>query len=160
MAINPNTQFSSGAVYTADQANRFPRGIMGYATSDTTQNLTTTSTISTDMTVTFDAEVGRLYKVTYLEPEAQTPSVVNGETTIAIKLTDASTTALSVSAIKTPSAAKLENQMTTIAIESFASAGSKVFVGVAVSSSTTGTPQLQRSATRLAIIIVEDIGPT
>jgi hypothetical protein len=46
------------------------------------------------MTVTFDAEVGRLYKVTYLEPEAQTPSVVNGETTIAIKLTDASTTAL------------------------------------------------------------------
>jgi hypothetical protein len=28
MAINPNTQFSSGAVFTADQANRFPRGIM------------------------------------------------------------------------------------------------------------------------------------
>jgi hypothetical protein len=34
MAINPNTQFSSGAVFTADEANRFPRGIMGYATSD------------------------------------------------------------------------------------------------------------------------------
>jgi hypothetical protein len=122
--------------------------------------LTTTSTISTDMTVTFDAEVDRLYKVTYLEPEVQTPSVVNGDTTIAIKLTDASTTALSVSVIKTPSAAKLENQMTTIAIESFASAGSKTFVGVARSSSTTGTPQLERSSSRLAIIIVEDIGPT
>jgi hypothetical protein len=80
MAINPNTQFSSGAVFTADQANRFPRGIMGYATSTTSQNLTTTSTISTGMTVTFDAETGRLYKVTYLEPEAQTPSVANGET--------------------------------------------------------------------------------
>jgi hypothetical protein len=97
----------------------------------TSQTLTTTSTIATGMTVTFDAETDRLYKVTYLEPEAQTPSVVNGDTTIAIKLTDASTTALSVSAIKTPSAAKLENQMTTIAIESFASAGSKTFVGVA-----------------------------
>ena len=157
---NPNTQFSSGAVYTADQANRFPRGIMGFATSTTSQNLTTTPTLSTGMTVTFDAEVGRLYKVTYLEPEAQTPTVTNGETTIAIKLTDATTTALSASAIKTPSAAKLENQMTTITIQSFASAGSKVFVGVGVSSSTTGTPQLQRSATRLAIIMVEDIGPT
>jgi hypothetical protein len=112
------------------------------------------------MTVTFDAEVGRLYKVTYLEPEVQTPSVVNGDTTIAIKLTDASTTALSVSVIKTPSAAKLENQLTTIAIESFASAGSKTFVGVARSSSTTGTPQLERTSSRLAIIIVEDIGPT
>ena len=28
MAVNPNTQFSSGAVYTADEANRFPRGVM------------------------------------------------------------------------------------------------------------------------------------
>ena len=160
MAINPNTQFSSGAVYTADEANRFPRGIMGYATSDTSQTLTTTSTIATGMTVTFDAETDRLYKVTYLEPEVQTPSVVNGDTTIAIKLTDASTTALSVSVIKTPSAAKLENQMTSIAIESFASAGSKTFVGAARSSSTTGTPQLERTSSRLAIIIVEDIGPT
>jgi hypothetical protein len=160
MAINPNTQFSSGAVFTADEANRFPRGIMGYATSTTSQNLTTTSTVATGMTVTFDAETDRLYKVTYLEPEAQTPSVANGSTTIAIKLTDASTTALSASTLVTPSAAKTENQMTTITIQSFASAGSKVFVGVALSSSTTGTPQLQRAATRPAIIMVEDIGPT
>jgi hypothetical protein len=157
---NPNTNFSSGAVFTADQANRFPRGIMGYATSTSSQNLSTASTISTGMTVTFDAETGRLYKVTYLEPEAQTPSVANGETLIAIKLTDASTTALNVSALKTPSADKLENQMTTITIQSFASASSKTFVGVHSCSSTTGTPQLQRSATRQAIIIVEDIGPT
>jgi hypothetical protein len=157
---NPNTQFSSGAVYTADQANRFPRGIMGSATSTTSQNLSTSSTISTGMTVTFTAETDRLYKVTYLEPEAQTPSVANGETLIAIKLTDASTTALNVSALKTPSADKLENQMTTITIQSFATAGSKTFVGVHSCSSTTGTPQLQRSATRQAILIVEDIGPT
>jgi hypothetical protein len=67
---------------------------------------------------------------------------------------------LNVSALKTPSADKLENQMTTITIQSFATAGSKTFVGVHSCSSTTGTPQLQRSATRQAILIVEDIGPT
>ena len=39
MAINPNTDFSSGAVLTAAQQNRFPRGVMAYAqttTSDAT----------------------------------------------------------------------------------------------------------------------------
>ena len=157
---NPNTQFSSGAVYTADQAIRFPRGIMGSATSTSSQNLSTTPTIATGMSVTFTAETGRLYKITYLEPEVQTPTVAGGDSIISIKLTDATTTALSASVLVTPSAAKTENQMTTITIESFASAGSKTYVGVASTSSTTGTPQLQRSATRQAILIVEDIGPT
>jgi hypothetical protein len=158
---NPNTQFSSGAVYTADQANRFPRGIMASpATSTSSQNMSTTSTISTGMTVTFTAETGRLYKITYLEPEVQTPTVAAGESLIAIKLTDASGSTFAASALVTPSAAKTENQMTAIAIESFGTAGSKTIVGTHITSSTTGTPQLQRSSTRQAILIVEDIGPT
>jgi hypothetical protein len=53
MAVNPNTQFSSGAVYTADEANRFPRGVMG-AVYRTAGNLTVTTTQAdlTGMTVT------------------------------------------------------------------------------------------------------------
>ena len=157
---DPNTQFSSGAVFTADQANRFPRGIMGSATSTSSQNMSTSSTVSTGMTVTFDAETDRLYKITYLEPEVQTPSVAAGESNIAIKLTDASGTVFGAAILVTPTAAKTENQMNVIAIESFATAGSTTIVGTHIVSSTTGTPQLQRSATRQAIIMVEDIGPT
>ncbi len=30
MAINPNTNFSAGAVLTSAQQNRFPRGVMAF----------------------------------------------------------------------------------------------------------------------------------
>jgi hypothetical protein len=157
---NPNVQFVSGAIYTAAQANRLPRGIMAYATSDTAQNLSLTSTIATGMTVTFTAETGRLYLITYLEPEVQTPSVAAGNTICTIKLTNAAATAYAVSTLQTPSAAKTVNQVTTMTVQSFATAGSKVIVGACSTSSLTGTPTLERTATRLALIMVEDIGPT
>ena len=43
MAINPNTDFTSGQIFTAAQANRFPRGILGQETLNTVFNLTTTA---------------------------------------------------------------------------------------------------------------------
>jgi hypothetical protein len=66
MAVNPNTDFTTGAVFTADQANRFPRGAMGYVYS-TAGNITLTTTIQdiAGASVTFTAVSGRLYKITY-----------------------------------------------------------------------------------------------
>lgn len=66
MAINPNTAFSSGAVLTAAQQNRFPRGVMG-AVYRTAGNFTVATTIAdmTGMTVTFTAEANRVYKATW-----------------------------------------------------------------------------------------------
>ena len=66
MAINPNTNFSSGAVLTAAQQNRFPRGVMG-AVYRNAGNLTVTTTQAdlTGMTVTFTAEASRTYKATW-----------------------------------------------------------------------------------------------
>jgi hypothetical protein len=56
---NPNTDFSSGAVLTAAQQNRFPRGTMAVVTS---QSNTLTAGILTGLTLSFTAVANRLYK--------------------------------------------------------------------------------------------------
>ena len=63
MAINPNTDFSSGAVLTAAQQNRFPRGVMALSTKTSNFNLTTT-TADVGVSVTFTAVANRYYKYT------------------------------------------------------------------------------------------------
>jgi hypothetical protein len=63
MAISPNVNFSSGAVYTADQANRFPRGVMAYTSKATNFSLSTTMT-DVGVSVTFTAVANRYYKYT------------------------------------------------------------------------------------------------
>jgi hypothetical protein len=66
MAVSPNTNFSAGAIYTAQQANNFPRGLMGYVVR-TTGN-TTLSGVTADVTgasITFTAEANRGYLITF-----------------------------------------------------------------------------------------------
>jgi hypothetical protein len=81
MAANPNTNFSTGAVLTADQQNRFPRGVMGYVVN-TSSNLTITATEAdfSGMSITFTAEVGRLYRASfncfYLQADASSRFIV------------------------------------------------------------------------------------
>jgi len=66
MAINPNTDFSTGAILTADQQNRFPRGVMNYV-KRTAGNLSfSTATDLTGMSVTFTAVTGRVYRASWL----------------------------------------------------------------------------------------------
>ena len=48
MAVNPNTDFSAGAVLTASQQNRFPRGILGYSSLTTQFNTAATHTTYQD----------------------------------------------------------------------------------------------------------------
>ena len=66
MAINPNTDFSSGAVLTAAQQNRFPRGVMG-AVYRTAGDYTMTTAVAdvTGMSVTFTAVANRTYKASW-----------------------------------------------------------------------------------------------
>ena len=66
MAINPNTDFTAGQVLTADQQNRFPRGVVGAATRSA-GNLTISSPVAdvTSMTTTFTADSTRLYKISW-----------------------------------------------------------------------------------------------
>ena len=158
MAINPNTQFSSGAVYTADQANRFPRGVMALATSQTSYTLTTSLVATTGMSVTFTAVANRYYKITYYEPQAQTPALASNYTELDLRLTNAAGASQGTSIIFTP-ATLIQTGMTVVATKTF-SAGSVTLVGCALTSSVTGAPSLIRTAPRTAILLVEDIGPS
>ena len=65
MAVNPNTNFTAGAVLTADQQNRFPRGVMGYAIGAGNSAVSGTVGDVSGMSITFTAVTDRLYKATF-----------------------------------------------------------------------------------------------
>ena len=157
MAINPNTDFTSGAVLTAAQQNRFPRGVMALATSTTSYTLTTTETIATGMTVTFTAVANRYYKISYFEPQAQTSSIASN-TTITIRQTNAAGTVLNNTIFANETAALDQSGMFCTRTLTF-SAGSITVVGCAKVSATTSAPALIRDSTRQAQLLIEDIGP-
>ena len=157
MAITPNTDFVSGAILTAQQQNNFPRGVMATASSSTNYTLTTSVAVSTGMTVTFTAVANRNYRVTYYEPQVQTPSTSGSFVALNIRLTNAAGTQLTSSVVQTNAATIINETVTTLYVGTF-TAGSVTLVGCSSASVTTGTPVLTRSATSLAQITVEDIG--
>ena len=159
MAINPNTTFTAGAVYTADQSNRFPRGVVARAISQTTYTLTTSGTaaIATGMTVTFTAEANRYYRITYYEPQAQTPAVV-GNTQSFLKESSASGTVIGNGVFTNETATSIQIPLTIMRTKTF-TAGTVTLVGTGSVTSTTGTPTFIRDSTREALLLVEDIGP-
>lgn len=62
-----NTTFSSGATYTAIQANNFPRGLMAdIKKSETTDTFTTTEKAMLE--ITFNQVTNRNYLITFVEP--------------------------------------------------------------------------------------------
>ena len=65
MAANPNTNFTPGQILTADEQNRFPRGVVGYALSTADRTYSTTTVDITGMTATFTAVANRLYRATF-----------------------------------------------------------------------------------------------
>jgi len=111
------------------------------------------------MTATFTAITGRLYRITYNEPQANTTTVINGATFTQIRQTNAAGTLLSSAILQTNVAVTVNGNMQVFYVGTFAS-GSITVVGCASTSSTTGAPVLTRSATAPAQILVEDIGPS
>ena len=82
---NPNTAFSSGAVYTADEANRFPRGVMEFNTASATDSSITAEEIQITLSA-FTAVTGRAYRISYYEPGFG--SSVGAAMTMRIRLTN------------------------------------------------------------------------
>ena len=158
MAINPNTTFVAGAIYTAAEANRFPRGIMAGVSSSTSYTLTTTMTQTTGMTLSFSAISGRFYKITYYEPQCQTPSSLAGFTNLKIFQTSTAGTQLQQGFVQSSASSNTTGSPTISRVTQF-STGTITIIGAASSSTTTGAPILTRGATFEAQLYVEDIGP-
>lgn len=159
MAINPNTTFVAGAIYTASQANRLPFGVCASSSSTTTYVLTTSTVISTGMTATFTAIANRLYRITYYEPQAGITSALSGFTNLSIRQTNAAGTGLQSGILQNTAAVGSNGTVNLVHVGTF-TAGSNTVVGCSSTSSVTGAPSLTRSATQVARLIVEDIGPT
>ncbi len=150
MAITPNTAFSSGAVYTADQANRFPRGVMQYNTNSATDASVTAEEIQITLS-SFTAATGRLYRISYYEPGFG--SSVAAAMTMRIRLTNLAG-AIQQQGIVYNTGAQQQNGFITNVV-SF-TAGSIVLVATLQNSAGTGTAN--RSGTAQGILMVEDIG--
>jgi hypothetical protein len=155
MAVNPNTTFTAGQVLTADQQNRFPRGLMtDIVTATTTANLTTGNT--TQLTAaSFTAVAGRLYRITYYEPRVRgtTNAAGNGQTMYIYNGASNIQECISPSV----STVNLVTNATCVYVGTLP-AGATVITAQAVASSTDGTPAFQRTATRFAFLSIEDIG--
>lgn len=155
----PNTTFVSGAVLTAAQQNNFPRGVMARSVSTTsyTLPLNPSLAIATGMTATFTAVANRFYRITYYEPQAQTPTVL-GNSQSYLKITSFSGTIIGNAVVTNETATQDQAGLIIIKVATF-SAGSVTVVGTGGTSSLIGAPSFIRDATREALLLVEDIGP-
>jgi len=158
MAVSPNVTFVSGAVFTATQANQFPFGIVAKANSTTSYTLTTTMTATTGMSVTFTAIANRNYKITYYEPIVETTSAASGQTNIKIFQTNTAGTQFTSTVLSNSAAVKILGTINAVVVNAF-SAGSVTIIGAASTTSTTGTPLLQRNLFFQSFLFVEDMGP-
>jgi hypothetical protein len=148
---NPNTAFSSGAILTADQQNRFPRGVMAYNTATASDTTITAEEVQITGS-SFTAVAGRYYKVTYFEPN---PTGGTGYFGFRIRQTNLAGTQLNL-AYQTAGTG-IERQSHIIWVGTFSAGTVNV---VATATQTAGTGTLARSATTVAYLLVEDIGPT
>ena len=154
MAINPNTDFTAGAILTAAQQNRFPRGVMAYdqRTTDTTGASSEVITITGS---SFTAVANRYYKITYNEPLLNTDTS-SEKITMRVRLTNISGAIQQETVHQVTGSVDVTNTKTLTVIKTF-SAGSVVLVATVASAS--GFFNAYRNSTNIGFLLVEDIGP-
>jgi hypothetical protein len=150
MAVNPNTDFTAGAILTAAQQNRFPRGVMGYAVSTGDTALTTSEIDITGMSITFTAVANRLYKATFHCFYAQSAT-----TRFLLSFTDGSNAVQNTS--QNHNGAVISNFSCTFLFT--ASAGSVTRKIRASMESGTATVFGNPASNRTYDFIIEDVGP-
>jgi len=153
MAINPNTDFTAGAILTAAQQNRFPRGIMQYVSSTGTTTATGTEAVTLTLP-SFTAVANRYYRVTYFEPYFESTAATT-EINCRIRITNlaGAIQARGTTFITTSGG---EGQAQALVVKTL-TAGATVFV--ATIQTTGGNVFAYGDATYPRQLWVEDIGP-
>jgi hypothetical protein len=156
MAISPNTDFSSGQILTATNANQWPRGIMALTTATSNSATFTTSEIVTITGSSFTAVANRYYEITYYEPVIGTNSGTVNRISLGIRLTNISG---AVQVSSNTESGPDQSQLGLASVVKTLTAGTVNFVATAVVLSGAGTAICTRSATSAAYLMVKDLGP-
>ena len=145
----PNTTFTAGNVFTAAQANNFPRGLMATPATSVT---TTTFTGETQMLAyTFSQVNGRSYLLQYFEPSLTCTAA--GTVTARITTGVAGTP---YNSSTSPLAILISNTaLVTVVYTSGTSGSLTIYATLAAS---TGTGTATRSATRFPQLYAVDLG--
>ncbi len=153
MAVNPNTDFTAGAILTAAQQNRFPRGIMQLV--ETTGTTTATATEAVTLTLpSFTAVANRYYRITYIEPYLES-AASNVEVTVRIRMTNLAGAVIAYGATFIDGLNR-ESQLQALTVKTL-TAGSTVVV--ATITSVGGNCFAYGNATYPRQLWVEDLGP-
>lgn len=158
MTINPNTDFSTGAVLTADQQNRFPRGVVAYTASTTSPSAVGTTEAVILTGGSFTAVANRYYRVTYFEPQSYTATGSPALLSVKLRLTNLAGATQRVMLKSQAGLNTQDNYLTMSAVLTF-SAGTTNLVITAAATTAASTIAFVRDATSVAFLLVEDIGP-
>jgi hypothetical protein len=152
MAVTPNTTFIIGDVYTASQANRFPRGLMATPATSITTDSTITTTEEIMLSYTFTAVNGRMYLLTYVEP------ALNGTTagTLIARIREDNVSGTTVNQIRFPISTTLQGNIVFTYVFTAAASGSKTIVATLTAGANTVTAT--RSSVLTAALWAVDIG--
>ena len=155
MAINPNTDFTAGAILTADQQNRFPRGVMSFAERTTSVTPITTEQVILTLP-SFTAVANRYYKASGFLPYVE--QTTGAAATFSVKIRKGTTTAgaLLQEAVEFATASVLDDKHLFIQWVGTLTAGAQQMVLTVSASANT---LVLGTATFIPQFILEDIGP-
>jgi hypothetical protein len=154
MPINPNTNFTAGQILTADQANRWPRGVMNYVESTTTDAAITTEEV--EFTLTFTAVANRNYKLTWYEPDCGLTTAGSGALQTQFRSTNVAGTILQ-RGYQWAQSSGVNSSFTFSSVQTFTAGSQTVVCTAAQTGGVTFT--LRRGSGQRGFFLIEDIGP-
>jgi hypothetical protein len=151
MAVTPNDNFTAGQVLTATECNNFPRGLMTAPVSTSTTDAAITAE-EIQLEITWTAVANRNYRIIYTEP--QLSGTVVTTCTARLRTDNVTGTVVNSNTIGISNTSLPFNSICQ-AVGTYGAGSQKI---VATLEYSAGTGTATRSATRLALLTVEDLG--